>query len=313
MKRAFLVTFMLLIAIARPAASQPQGPRELVTAYMQALQDGDYGTSLQLAGVELPSEAMVGLNQLLKRQTTFQLVVKRFTIGSVKQDGGLAVVEVEEVVFKDASAFLRSRLRSIGFDDLVKWGEQKVRERFVLVRLDGKWQFDASHSGVQMAAFPAKELAESAKHGGMPSREVLQKLGAFIDGIGVGQLVQSMSAAGPVVPALAAVVLPSFERARTQGTLTGCKSNLKNMGTALEMYSTDYAGRFPVSLSSLTPDYLRMIPTCPAARSDTYSAGFQSASNPDAFTVYCGGSNHGSAGIPADFPQYSSTQGVLDR
>lgn len=48
-------------------------------------------------------------------------------------------------------------------------------------------------------------------------------------------------------------------------SLQDCRSNLKNLGTALEMYSTDACGRYPSSLSSLTPDYLVTLPTCPAS------------------------------------------------
>lgn len=98
-----------------------------------------------------------------------------------------------------------------------------------------------------------------------------------------------------------------------KGLVIGCKSNLKNIGTALEMYSTDNAGRFPKSLSPLTPNYLKLWPTCPAAGSDTYSDGFQSSSHPDAYTVVCGGSNHTRAGMSANFPQYTSTEGLIER
>lgn len=60
--------------------------------------------------------------------------------------------------------------------------------------------------------------------------------------------------------------------------LTQCKSNLKNIGTAMEMYSTDCGGRFPHDASCLTPNYLKRIPTCPTVGSDTYTAGFANAS-----------------------------------
>ena len=42
-----------------------------------------------------------------------------------------------------------------------------------------------------------------------------------------------------IIAILAAILVPNFIRARAQGQLTACKSNLKNIGTALEMYSTD--------------------------------------------------------------------------
>lgn len=111
----------------------------------------------------------------------------------------------------------------------------------------------------------------------------------------------------------AAIMVPGFLRAREAGQATACKSNLKNIGTALEMYSTDNGGRFPTSLSQLAPNYLKHIPTCPAAGNDTYSTGFKSLSNPDAYTVFCGGSHHTGAGFSAGYPQYTSTQGILER
>lgn len=46
------------------------------------------------------------------------------------------------------------------------------------------------------------------------------------------------------------------------GCTTGCKSNLKNLSTALEMYSTDHGGAYPQSLEELTPQYLETVPRC---------------------------------------------------
>jgi hypothetical protein len=42
--------------------------------------------------------------------------------------------------------------------------------------------------------------------------------------------------------------------------LTFTKSNLKNIGTALEMYSSDHRGLYPRELSAITPDYLKRLP-----------------------------------------------------
>ena len=50
------------------------------------------------------------------------------------------------------------------------------------------------------------------------------------------------------------LVLPNFIRHGTGGQLTACKSNLKNFGTALEMYATDHSGRMPPSAALLTPN-----------------------------------------------------------
>ncbi len=50
---------------------------------------------------------------------------------------------------------------------------------------------------------------------------------------------------------------------------SACKSNLKNIGTALEMYSSDHGGEYPPSLATLSPEYLKRIPECPLAGQDT--------------------------------------------
>ena len=55
-----------------------------------------------------------------------------------------------------------------------------------------------------------------------------------------------------IIAILAAILVPNFVRARAQGQLTACKSNLKNVGTALEMYAVDHNGRYPTQLTLLT-------------------------------------------------------------
>ena len=109
--------------------------------------------------------------------------------------------------------------------------------------------------------------------------------------------------------------LPSMTAILQRGdriaALANCKNNLKNLGIAQEMYSTDNGGRFARKPTQLTPTYLKRIPTCPAAGTDTYSAGFASASNPDAYTIVCSGSNHTDLGVPPHYPQYTSDQGIL--
>lgn len=58
---------------------------------------------------------------------------------------------------------------------------------------------------------------------------------------------------------------------KDQRELHTCCTNLKNIGTALETYSTDHAGRYPgngkwqtenISLTKLDR-YLTKVPTCP--------------------------------------------------
>lgn len=117
-----------------------------------------------------------------------------------------------------------------------------------------------------------------------------------------------------IIAILAAILVPNFLRARAQGQYTQCQSNEKNMGTALEMYSTDNSGHYPGTLTGLTPDYLRIIPTCASAgESSVYTSVFTSSRVPDAYTFYCSGTNHSAVGVDADYPQYNSTSGLNPR
>ncbi len=125
-----------------------------------------------------------------------------------------------------------------------------------------------------------------------------------------------------LLAALAGFLGPSFvytntRSARCGGGLTACKSNCKNIATALEMYSSDNGGQYPASLDELIPgNYLAKIPTCPAAGSVTYK-DYQRTQTPDSFSFTCVGNNHAKAynGFSTssnNFPQYSAESGLLD-
>lgn len=126
-----------------------------------------------------------------------------------------------------------------------------------------------------------------------------------------------------IIAILAAILVPNFIRARAQGQLTACKSNLKNIGTALEMYATDNGGRYPVTLKKLsevsslnntaTQAYLKQIPICPSAGINTYGDAYQYHQNPDNYSLYCEGSNHTAAGMPADYPKFNAEMGLIER
>lgn len=112
------------------------------------------------------------------------------------------------------------------------------------------------------------------------------------------------------------IVLPNFMRTRCGGTLTACKSNCKNLATALEMYCSDNQGFYPDKLSDLLPgNYLKTLPTCPAAGAMTYT-DYTAVGNVS-FHFSCVGNNHARAfsGFPGpsdNYPQYSAEQGLLD-
>lgn len=124
-----------------------------------------------------------------------------------------------------------------------------------------------------------------------------------------------------IIAILAAILVPNFIRARAQGQLTACKSNLKNIGTAMEMYSTDWSGKYPSTLGigGLTPNYLKTIPECPAAGSVTYTAAFgssaayNSAGFQDYYFISCATGNHTAVSVSAGYPQYDGIQGLIER
>lgn len=71
-----------------------------------------------------------------------------------------------------------------------------------------------------------------------------------------------------------AILVPQWQKALEQRNFRECCTNLKSIGTAMENYSTDWAGRYPtvggygsdkepLDLTILAPTYLTTIPTCP--------------------------------------------------
>ncbi|MHC9544821.1 MAG: hypothetical protein AB9903_35350 [Vulcanimicrobiota bacterium] len=111
-----------------------------------------------------------------------------------------------------------------------------------------------------------------------------------------------------------------------------CRSNLKNIGTALEMYSADNAGLYPASLSKLTPDYLKKIPGCEKTGHftgipvypyyklggkwvncrDNYSSSYTVNMKAQIYTMFCLGANHVPA-TSANYPRYSSIEGLMEK
>lgn len=108
-------------------------------------------------------------------------------------------------------------------------------------------------------------------------------------------------------------------RARAQGQLTACKSNLKNIGTALEMYATDFEGRYPPSLSLLTPNYLKTLPECPSAATTSYimESGLKAPGNEKKKKEFrhleCRGEHHKPVGLSAGYPRYNTVEGLIER
>jgi hypothetical protein len=100
--------------------------------------------------------------------------------------------------------------------------------------------------------------------------------------------------------------------------LTACKSNLKNLAIALELYASDHGGRYCQDSRQLANGvYLKVLPTCPAAQKDTYSETLSVSADPDQFTLFCKGEHHARAfrsypGKKENFPQYNAERGLID-
>lgn len=115
---------------------------------------------------------------------------------------------------------------------------------------------------------------------------------------------------------MTAIILPNFQKCHCGSPLTGCKSNLKNIATALEMYASDHDGHYPVRLGQLTPVYLKTIPTCPAAGRMTY-INYHASQKPDNFHVACVGDNHAKSYAhygksSYNFPRYRAEDGLIE-
>lgn len=113
----------------------------------------------------------------------------------------------------------------------------------------------------------------------------------------------------------AAVLIPNFfQRGHRPMPLSACRNNVKNVATALEMYASDNAGHYPQKLEQLLPgNYLKALPTCPAARRITFT-DYQTGHDPDSFTFSCVGDNHarGYGHSALNCPGYNSYEGMVE-
>lgn len=95
-----------------------------------------------------------------------------------------------------------------------------------------------------------------------------------------------------------------------------CAQELKQLATAMEMYSVDWQGVYPDDLSKLKPNYLAAMPTCPVSMQDTYSQtfehGIEAKHNTQKHAHYyyfaCSGKHDGAQ--PSAGPEYDSVLGL---
>jgi len=130
-------------------------------------------------------------------------------------------------------------------------------------------------------------------------------------GVALVRLGQFSKAVLAVLLAGPTFLLPNFIMARGQGKLRACCSNLKNIGTALEMYASDNSGVYPPTLAGLTVgNYLRVIPSCPGEDEedpsvDTYTPGYLRPTE-NTYRLCCKGKHHPILVGRPDSPKYDS-------
>ncbi|MDQ7824029.1 MAG: prepilin-type N-terminal cleavage/methylation domain-containing protein [Candidatus Eremiobacteraeota bacterium] len=114
-----------------------------------------------------------------------------------------------------------------------------------------------------------------------------------------------------IIATLAAIMVPNVRRALWKTQAVSCKANLKNLATAVTLYGNDYDQNYPATLSKVTPTYIKIIPSCNATSTDTYTAGYEISDDFRAFTISCKGTNHASYGYGADEPYYNNSIGIM--
>lgn len=91
--------------------------------------------------------------------------------------------------------------------------------------------------------------------------------------------------------------------------LEACESNLKNLGTANEMYSTDYHGEYPADIGKLAPEYLLEIPKCPTTGAP-YSYHRVVIDGEKLYEFTCTG-DHSGLRFGKGYPRYNGAQGLV--
>lgn len=91
-----------------------------------------------------------------------------------------------------------------------------------------------------------------------------------------------------------------------------CIQNVSVMKSALQKYNQKY-GVYPRELKDLVPDYVKEIPVCPVAGTDTYSPSYKTEDQRKECSFCCKGSNHNLFIKKEDYPDFSSIKELKDR
>lgn len=116
-----------------------------------------------------------------------------------------------------------------------------------------------------------------------------------------------------IIGVLAAIAIPHLRRAVMKTDAVACKSNLRNIATAITVYANDNNSQYPDLLEKITPQYMKSIPSCPGVGTDTYSPGYEVEGDYKSYTLYCRGKNHSDYGYGTDEPYYTSADGLFPK
>ncbi len=93
-----------------------------------------------------------------------------------------------------------------------------------------------------------------------------------------------------IISILAVVLIPNFVNARNAAKLTACKSILKNISSAVEIYSSNNQERYPANDFTVTlsgnplEEYIGKDYRCPVAK-EYYE--YKSSNNGSSYYIYC--------------------------
>lgn len=112
-----------------------------------------------------------------------------------------------------------------------------------------------------------------------------------------------------ILAIIMAIMIPNMRRAFYKAKLTGCQSNLRNLATGVHQYSVENE-HYPTNLGEISPKYIKNIPTCPKAGTNTYTSGYEVSVDRDHFTIKCSGRNHTVMGLGENEPWYNLENGL---
>lgn len=122
-----------------------------------------------------------------------------------------------------------------------------------------------------------------------------------------------------LISILAVMILPHFRRALEKARLTDCMNSERVFGTMIQTYYLEYKD-FPTPDPNGTVPFTKLTPYYTKADQKTYCPAsdlqyrYEVDQTIDNFTIFCelpGGASHSKLGIPALYPKYTFTTGVL--